>query len=143
MGVHPTVKQSFFIRFLLITAFIGNVYLCLQSTMHALNLHDMDLFLRWYGFKANQWWNLTLLIGTGLTLMGLRKIYKEGISVFRWYACGKLITTLSFGILIFLEYTVSNLPLPLIVFPVLLAVESVYPILLYISLRKSKRRITY
>jgi hypothetical protein len=143
MGGHPTVRQSFFIRFLLITAFIGNGYLCLQAMMHSFNLHNMDLFVRWYAFKANHWCNIPLLVGTLVTLAGLRKIYRQGIAGFRWYGLGKLITTLAYGLLILLEYKISNLPLPYVLFPFLLLMESLYPILLYISLRKSKRRITY
>ena len=141
MGAHPTVQQSFFIRFLLITAFIGNFYLCIQALMHTFNLHNMDLFLRWYPFKANQWWNILLLTGTILTLTGLRKIDRAGINGFKFYTIGKLVTTIAYALLIFLEYKISDLPLPIILFPFLLLIESLYPVLLYISLRKSKARL--
>src|SRR5258705_13849670 len=89
MGKHPTVKQSFFIRFLLTTAFIGNIYICLQALAHLFNYHGLDLSLRWYSFKANQFWNILLIIGTVFTLIGLRNIFRNGIRGFKLYGLGK------------------------------------------------------
>jgi hypothetical protein len=140
MGIHPTIKKSFFIRILLITAFLGNVYLGLQALAHSLHFHTLDLALRWYAFKSNQFIHILLLLGALFTLAGLRRIFKIGLPGFRLYASGKLITTCAYALLIFFEYRISNVPLPLILFPVLIAIQSVYPILLYISLRKSKAK---
>src|SRR5687767_12055223 len=131
MGQHPAVKKSFFIRILLTTAFIGNLYLCFQSLAHSFNFHQLDLALRWYPFKANQFLNILLLIGTLVTLAGVRKIFTTGLSGFKLYGLGKLLTTLAYSALIFFEYRISNVPLPLILFPVLVAVQSIYPVLLY------------
>lgn len=136
MSQHPSVSASFFIRFLLFTIVSGNLYLILQSAFHTLNIHNLDLYLRWYGFNASPWLNLILFLGTSVTFWGTLKIYKKGKEAFKIYFTGKLVTTIAFLVLLIAEYKNGSLPFPFILVPVLFAVESIYPILLYISLRK-------
>ena len=140
MSRHPTVEKSFFIKFLLFTVIVGNFYLVLQSVSHTFNFHALDLYLRWYAFKAAAVYNIILLIGASLTLFGALKIRKNGLGSFKIYFTGKCITLLAFIILTMMEYRVSNIPYPSILIPILIGIESIYPILLYISLRKSKIR---
>jgi len=140
MSQHPSVSSSFFIRFLLFTVVVGNLYLMLQSAFHTANFHNLDLYLRWYGFNSSPWLNLILLIGTSITFFGALKIYKNGNNSFKIYFIGKLITIGAFLILMTAEYKNSSIPIPFILVPVLIAIESIYPILLYLSLRKSKAR---
>lgn len=140
MPRHPTVEKSFFIKLLLFTAILGNFYLVLQSICHTFNFHSLDLYLRWYAFKAAPLYNISLLIGAGLTLYGAVMVRKNGLSSFKIYLAGKCITLLAFISLTMLEYRVSNIPYPYILIPILVAIEAIYPMLLYISLRKSKIR---
>jgi hypothetical protein len=143
MGRHAAVKQSFFIRILLFTAFAGNLYVSLQTIAHTFGYHGLDTYLRWYPFKAAGCWNLFLLVGSLFTLWGLRRIAQLGIKGLKPYLIGKLITCIGYSILIWLEYKISAMPFPLVLLPVLVVIESIYPILLYISLRKSKARTSY
>jgi hypothetical protein len=136
MSQHPSVRTSFFVRFLLFTVLVGNLYLLLQSAFHTINVHALDNYLRWYGFNASSWFNLILLAGTSVTLWGALKIYKNGIGSYKIYFLGKVITCVAFLILMIAEYKNSSVAFPFILVPVLIAVESIYPILLYISLRK-------
>jgi mannose/fructose/N-acetylgalactosamine-specific phosphotransferase system component IIC len=143
MGPHAAVKQSFFIRILLFTAFTGNLYVGFQSIAHTFGYHGLDNYLRWYPFKAAGFWNIFLLAGSVFTLWGLRRIYQHGTKGLKPYLAGKLITCIGYSILIWLEYQVSNVPFPWILLPVVVAIEAIYPMLLYISLRKSKARTSY
>ncbi len=143
MGLHPAVKQSFFIKVLLTTSFIGNGYVFLQALAHTFNLHLFDHALRWYPFQANQWLNLFLIVGSVLTLMGVRGIWRNGMQGFRIYMVGKLSTTIAYGILLGLEYSITGVKFPVILLPVLVAIEAIYPVLLYISLRKTKARTSF
>ena len=138
MSRHSTVEKSFFIKLLLLTAIVGNFYLVLQSACHTFNFHSLDLYLRWYAFKAAPGYNIILLIGAFLTLYGALKIRKNGLSSFKIYFAGKMVTLIAFVALTVLEYQVSNISYPYKLIPILIAIESIYPILLYISLRKSK-----
>lgn len=140
MSQHPAVGKSFFIKFLLFTAVVGNLYLLLQSGFHTVNVHQLDSYLRWYGFNTAPWLNLILFFGCSLSFWGAIRIYKNGLSAYKIYFLGKLIATGGFLILMIGEYQNSSVPFPFILVPVLIAVESIYPILLYISLRKSNAR---
>ena len=138
MALHSSVKQSFFTRFVLWTLIVGNIYMFLQAAVHTFNFHGLDLYVRWYAFKAAPAFNLLLAAGTGCTLLGARKIMKHGIRGFQLYLLGKLITLLAFIVLTVVEYKISSLPYPLVLLPVLAGVEAIYPMVLYISLRQSK-----
>ena len=140
MGLHPAVKKSFFVRMLLITAFIGNTYLLLQAFAHTCNIHTFDLSFRWYAFQSHPLFNVMLILATCCTLLGLSKISRKGLHNFTWYLVGKLTTIVAYSVLIILEYKISHLHVPLILFPVLVVMESFYPILLYLSLRKRPNR---
>lgn len=135
---HPSVKQSFFIKFLLFTSIAGNIYLVLQSLCHTFNFHELDVYVRWYPFKAAPAYNLVLLIGACLTLLGAIKIRNNGLSSFKIYFIGKFITLLAIISLTMLEYRASNIPYPYLLIPILVAIETIYPLLLYISLRKKR-----
>jgi hypothetical protein len=137
---HPSVRSSFFTRFLLLTAFLGNIYLALMALAHTFHFHALDLYLRWYGFKASGPFNLLLLAGACITAWGTLRVRKNGLAGFKIYFAGKAISLLAFIILTIVEYKLSDLPYPGLLIPVLVAVESIYPILLYLSLRKSKAR---
>lgn len=138
MVKHPTVSSSFFVRFLLITSIVINFYLMLQSVFHTVNLHQLDLYVRWYGFKASPILNLILLAGTSISFWGALQIFKKGLSSIKIYLIGKLLTCLGFLVLMIVEYNNSSVQFPIILVPVLIGVEAIYPILIYISLRKSK-----
>ena len=140
MSRHPTVEQSFFVKFLLLTVIVGNFYLVMQSICHSINFHALDLYLRWYAFKAAPGYNTILLIGAFLTVYGALKIRKNGLSSFKTYFAGKFITLIAFITLTMLEYKLSHIWYPFILIPILIAIESIYPILLYISLRKRRIR---
>jgi hypothetical protein len=137
MSLHPSVRQSFLIRFLLYTAIAGNVYVALQALIHTFGIDALDRYVRWYAFKAFAAWNLVLLAGACLTLLGAFKILRAGKAGYKMYLAGKLITCLGYVILTLLEYHISQLPYPYVLLPVLVGISSIYPMLLYISLRKS------
>lgn len=138
MVPHPAIKRSFFIKFLLATAFAGNLYMLLQAFFHLLNIHALDVWLRWYSFTVPPIYNLGILVGTAMVLYALFKIYKEGIVAFKLYFIGKMAMYMAYLTLIWLEYRLSQLPFPYIIIPVLLFTQLIYPMLLYLSLRKSK-----
>lgn len=141
MGMHPSVKRSFFIKLLLVTAIAGNLYVFFQSLAHTFGFQQLDLTLRWYAFKAPALWNFILMAGTLFTLIGLRKLYLKGLDGYRIYLSGKIAVAIGYLLLIWMEYKIVTLPFPLILIPVLLIIQSIYPVLLYISLRQSKVRI--
>jgi hypothetical protein len=140
MSSHPSVRTSFFIRFLLFTIVLGNIYVGLQALAHSFNFHALDMHIRWYAFKAAPWWNLLLLVGVLITLRGAQKIYKNGPPSFYIYLLGKIICMLAWMVLSFLEYRISGLPYPIILLPVIMGLQGLYPMVLYLSLRKSKTR---
>ncbi len=138
MKQHIVVKKSFFIRFLLLTAISGNIYVLFQSIFHIMNIHSLDFYLRWYPFKVAPLYNLLLVLSSTIVIYGLSKILKSGLSGFKTYFIGKVIAAISYSILIMLDYKISSLPFPTIIVPVLWLVQMIYPLFLYISLRKSK-----
>lgn len=140
MSLHPSVQQSFFIRFLLTTVVLGNTYLILQSLAHSINFHALDVYVRWYAFKAAPFYNLILLAGSLITFYGALRIFKKGKASFKIYFIGKLISLIAFIVLTIFEYKISGLPYPMVLLPVLVGIESLYPMVLYLSLRKSKAR---
>lgn len=142
MKQHYIVQKSFFIRFLLFTAFVGNIYVLFQSIFHLLNIHVLDIYLRWYPFKAPVLYNLFLFISSVVVIYGIVKIFKQGKTGFKVYFMGKILSAISYLLLIMLEYKISALPFPAIIVPVVWLVQMIYPILLYISLRKSKHSST-
>lgn len=119
------------------------MYLFMQAIMHTFNFHELDMYLRWYAFKAPSFYNMGLLAGSGITLFGALRIFKNGLSAYKIYFIGKLITLIAYTVLTILEYKISGLPYPMLLLPVLVLVESLYPTVLYISLRKSKARRKY
>jgi hypothetical protein len=140
MAIHSAVRASFFTRFLLVTIILGNIYLGLQALAHSFNFHALDTYIRWYGFKAAPWWNLLLLVGVLVTLRGAQKIFKNGRPSFYIYLAGKGICLIAFVVLSFWEYHISGLPYPFILLPVIIAMEGLYPMVLYLSLRNTKTR---
>lgn len=140
MAPHPAIKRSFFIKFLLFTALVGNLYMLLQSFFHVLNVHSLDLSFRWYSFAVPAVYNLGILLACVVVIYALLKIYKEGLAAFKLYFAGKMSMYIVYLILILLEYRAAELSFPYIIIPVLLLIQSIYPMLLYLSLRKSKER---
>jgi hypothetical protein len=138
--MHELIRKSFFLKFLLITILLGNVYVGLQCLFHVFQLHFLDDYLRWYPFKASGAWHLLLLSGTILTLIGTSKIYRKGREGYSIYVLGKVLVFLGYLLLIILEYRVSALPFPWVLVPILLGMEAIYPIVLYLSLRQPKNR---
>lgn len=136
MPIHHSIKKSFFIRFLLCTIIVGNIYLGLQSLFHSFNMHFLDLYLRWYAFVAPSAYNIAIFIGTSITLYGAFKIWHNGTGGFRVYLFGKIIVLLGYIMLTWVEYQVAHLPYPYVLIPVILGLEAIYPMVLYLSLRK-------
>src|SRR5687767_118339 len=130
--------RSFFLKFLLITALVGNLYLFFEFCFHSLGVHILDDYLRWYAFKAAWYFHLVSLLGVAITLFTVIKLVQHRFSVFRFYLIGKLITTMGYVLLTYMEYKLSGLSYPPIVPFLILFIESVYPLLLYLSLRKLK-----
>lgn len=143
MALHPSIKKSFFLKFILSTIIVGNIYLCFQSLFHSLNLHLFDLYLRWYAFNVSPIYNIALLLGTLLTIYGAFKIWKHGMAGYKIYVTGKIIVLMGYIVLTLLEYQAANLSYPFILIPVLTGIEAIYPMVLYISLRKSMAKGSY
>ena len=118
---------------------IIHIYILLEGIFHSLNIHTMDAYIRWYAFKAAPAFNLFLVLSCGIIIVGLCNIYKKGKAGFMLYFGGKLALIISYLLLIFMEYNLSSLKFPLVIIPVLLLIQMIYPILLYISLRHSER----
>lgn len=140
MALNESIKKSFFLRFLLFTIIIGNSYLSLQCLFHSFNFHFFDLFVRWYSFNVPPVYNIVLLFGTLLTLYGAIKSWKHGISSYKIYLIGKMIVLISYIVLTLLEYQAAKLPYPYLLIAVLIGIEAIYPMVLYLSLRKSIAR---
>ena len=138
--MHELIRKSFFLKFLLFTIVIGNIYVGLQCLFHLLQLHFLDEYLRWYPFKASGPWHFLLLVGTILTLMGAYRIYRNGREGFKIYVLGKTLVFLGYIVLMVLEYQISALPFPWVLIPILLGIEAIYPMVLYLSLRQPKNR---
>ncbi len=143
MVTDKSFQKSFFIRFLWFTILAGNIYILLQSIFHTLNLHFLDLYVRWYAFNAPSFYHIPLLIGTLITIGAAFKIRHSGMDGYKIYLISKLIVFGSYLILILKEYQLAKLPFPYLLIPALLLMESIYPIVLYISLRKSVKRRSY
>jgi len=140
MVPHSTVKKSFFIKFLLFTAIAGNVYVLIQAVSHLFNIHVFDFYLRWYAFNAPAIYNIGVVFSTSIVIYALLQIYKKGVQSFKLYFVGKLLMYGAYLILIWMEYKLVKLPFPYLTIPVLLFTQLIYPILLYLSLRKTKKQ---
>ncbi len=134
------VKKSFFLRFLLWTVFLGNVYLLFQSVFHSLNIHGIDDYFRWYAFNTPPLYNLLLVVSSTFTLLGAYAVYMKGKPGFRIYFFGKLLAVLALFIITKKEYELSGLDYPYILLPILVFIELLYPMIISISLRKVLRK---
>lgn len=141
MQTSPEVKKSFFLRFLLWTSLLGNFYVMAQCIFHALNVHQLDLYFRWYPFNVPAWYNIFLLITTMVTLGGVYTIYTKGRSGFQAYLMGKISTALALLVIIQREYAESSLPFPYVLIPIIFFICIIYPFIISISLRRLSKLV--
>lgn len=143
MPIHDSIKKSFFLKFLLITIFIGNLYVGMQCLFHLFGEHFLDFYFRWYAFQAPRFNNAILLIGAIVTVLGAFKIWSNGIAGFSLYVAGKGIVLLGYIVLTMMEYKISELAYPWVLIPILIGMEAIYPFVLYLSLPKDKVRRSF
>lgn len=108
----------------------------LGALLHVFGLHMLDEYTRWYAFNAPAWMNILLVMAVLVTLLGARRLQKEGLYRFKIYWLGKILTAGAYLLLIRQDYVAVGLSFPWIILPLLLLIENIYPFILYVSIKK-------